>query len=63
MFLLTCWRWFWFLISLAAKKFGVTDFMNPKDHKKPVQEVSLDAMTCYFAINQLAWLACILGFF
>ncbi|KAK4600977.1 hypothetical protein RGQ29_010525 [Quercus rubra] len=22
-----------------AKKFGVTDFVNPKDHKKPVQEV------------------------
>ncbi|KAK1308049.1 Alcohol dehydrogenase 2 [Acorus calamus] len=23
----------------AAKKFGVTDFVNPKDHQKPVQEV------------------------
>ncbi|KMT19445.1 hypothetical protein BVRB_1g010750 [Beta vulgaris subsp. vulgaris] len=23
----------------AAKKFGVTDFVNPKDHKRPVQEV------------------------
>lgn len=23
----------------AAKKFGVTDFVNPKDHNKPVQEV------------------------
>ena len=38
----------------GSQKFGVTDFVNPKDHKKPVQEVSLDAMTCYFAINQLA---------
>lgn len=29
-----------FLISLTAKKFGVTEFVNPKDHDKPVQEVS-----------------------
>jgi len=39
---------------LAAKNFGVTEFVNPKDHDKPVQEVSLDAMACYFVINQLA---------
>jgi Zn-dependent alcohol dehydrogenase len=24
----------------TAKKFGVTEFVNPKDYKKPVQEVS-----------------------
>jgi alcohol dehydrogenase/alcohol dehydrogenase class-P len=24
----------------TAKKFGVTEFVNPKDHNKPVQEVS-----------------------
>ena len=23
----------------TAKNFGVTEFVNPKDHKKPVQEV------------------------
>jgi Zn-dependent alcohol dehydrogenase len=23
----------------GAKKFGVTEFVNPKDHEKPVQEV------------------------
>lgn len=26
-------------IFVAAKKFGVTEFVNPKDHDKPVQEV------------------------
>ncbi|XP_050878682.1 alcohol dehydrogenase 1-like isoform X1 [Lathyrus oleraceus] len=30
---------FLILFSLAAKNFGVTDFINPKDHDKPVQEV------------------------
>jgi len=29
-----------FLFFLAAKKFGVNEFVNPKDHNKPVQEVS-----------------------
>lgn len=24
---------------IAAKKFGVTEFVNPKEHDKPVQEV------------------------
>lgn len=24
---------------LAAKKFGVTEFVNPRDHDKPVQQV------------------------
>jgi hypothetical protein len=24
---------------MAAKEFGVTEFINPKDHKKPIQEV------------------------
>lgn len=27
------------LILLAAKKFGVNEFVNPKEHNKPVQEV------------------------
>ncbi|KAB1220918.1 alcohol dehydrogenase, partial [Morella rubra] len=26
----------------ASKKFGVTEFVNPKDHKKPVQEVIVE---------------------
>lgn len=33
LFLFFCWS------SLAAKKFGVTEFVNPKDHNRPVQEV------------------------
>jgi len=28
-----------YLCLSTAKKFGVTDFVNPKDHKRPVQEV------------------------
>lgn len=27
------------LLFSTAKKFGVTEFVNPKDHDKPVQEV------------------------
>jgi len=30
-----------FPVSLSAKKFGVTEFVNPKDHDRPVQEVFL----------------------
>ena len=26
-------------LLLTAKKFGVTEFLNPKDHDKPIQEV------------------------
>lgn len=29
----------WFSLLLLAKKFGVTEFVNPKDHDRPVQEV------------------------
>jgi len=29
------------LFLSTAKKFGVTEFVNPKDHDKPVQEVGL----------------------
>lgn len=28
--------------SLAAKNFGVTEFVNPKDHEKPIQQVIVD---------------------
>ena len=26
----------------TAKKFGVTEFVNPKDHEKPIQTVMID---------------------
>lgn len=26
----------------AAKNFGVTEFINPKDHEKPIQQVIID---------------------
>jgi Zn-dependent alcohol dehydrogenase len=29
-----------FFFLIAAKKFGVNEFVNPKDHDKPVQQVS-----------------------
>ena len=29
------------LFLSTAKKFGVTEFVNPKDHDKPVHEVGL----------------------
>jgi Zn-dependent alcohol dehydrogenase len=30
------------LCLLAAKNFGVTEFVNPKDHDKPIQQVLID---------------------
>lgn len=27
---------------MAAKKFGVTDFVNPREHDKPVQQVIIE---------------------
>lgn len=30
------------LFYLAAKDFGVTEFINPKDHEKPIQQVTVD---------------------
>ena len=30
-----------YLFLSTAKKFGVTEFVNPKDHDKPIQEVGL----------------------
>ena len=33
-------------IFSTAKKFGVTEFVNPKDHNKPVQEVSDKRESC-----------------
>lgn len=29
-------------LSYAAKKFGVTEFINPKEHEKPIQQVIVD---------------------
>ena len=31
-----------FVLLFAAKKFGVTEFVNPKDHDKPIQQVLVD---------------------
>lgn len=28
--------------TFAAKNFGVTEFVNPKDHEKPIQQVIID---------------------
>jgi S-(hydroxymethyl)glutathione dehydrogenase / alcohol dehydrogenase len=36
--LLTC----LLLFYIAAKNFGVTEFINPKDHEKPIQQVIAD---------------------
>lgn len=30
------------LLKFAAKNFGVTEFVNPKDHEKPIQQVIID---------------------
>lgn len=30
------------LFYIAAKNFGVTEFINPKDHEKPIQQVISD---------------------
>lgn len=30
------------LCLFAAKNFGVTEFVNPKDHEKPIQQVLID---------------------
>ena len=35
------------LILSTAKKFGVTEFVNPKDYDKPVQEVCHLLLTDY----------------
>ena len=29
-------------MPVAAKNFGVTEFVNPKDHDKPIQQVLID---------------------
>jgi Zn-dependent alcohol dehydrogenase len=31
-----------FVSLFAAKNFGVTEFVNPKDHDKPIQQVLVD---------------------
>lgn len=31
---------------IIAKKFGVTEFVNPKEHDRPVQEVNF----CFFLL-------------
>jgi hypothetical protein len=39
---------FLILFLIAAKKFGVNEFVNPKDHEKPVQQVS--SSTIYYIV-------------
>lgn len=48
------------IVILAAKKFGVTEFVNPKDYDKPVQQVgfilqmivhNLSFQSCCFSCN------------
>jgi S-(hydroxymethyl)glutathione dehydrogenase/alcohol dehydrogenase len=29
-------------LSVSAKKFGCTEFVNPKDHEKPIQQVMIE---------------------
>jgi hypothetical protein len=29
------------ICSLAGEKFGITEFINPKDHERPIQEVAM----------------------
>jgi S-(hydroxymethyl)glutathione dehydrogenase/alcohol dehydrogenase len=30
------------VLSVSAKKFGCTEFVNPKDHEKPIQQVMIE---------------------
>lgn len=30
------------MLHIAAKNFGATEFINPKDHEKPIQQVIAD---------------------
>ena len=34
-----CLHFFFLLFVLTAKEFGCTEFVNPKDHDKPIQQV------------------------
>ncbi|XP_020672044.2 alcohol dehydrogenase class-3-like, partial [Dendrobium catenatum] len=31
-----------FIYLIAGKNFGITEFVNPKDHEKPIQQVIID---------------------
>lgn len=42
---------FLMIFLFAAKKFGVTDFINPKDHEKPVQQVSSSITVYYISVR------------
>ena len=33
--------WKWLCCFLAGEKFGITEFVNPKDYEKPIQEVAV----------------------
>ena len=38
------------LVNITAKTFGVIEFVNPKDHDKPVQEV---CFPCIYIFSKL----------
>lgn len=33
---------YYYVIVIAAQKFGVTEFVNPKEHDKPIQQIIVD---------------------
>lgn len=39
---LTAYSWSCCELLCTAKNFGVTEFINPKDHEKPIQQVIVD---------------------
>lgn len=52
-----------FMRSFAAKVFGCTEFVNPKDHDKPIQQVLIDmtdggldyTFECVGNVNTMVW--------
>lgn len=36
---------------LTAKKFGVNEFVNPKDYDKPVQQVGSGQLSCFILMQ------------
>lgn len=43
---------------ITAKKFGVTEFVNPKDHDKPIQEVFSSTMHTYVICMHILFFDC-----
>lgn len=49
------------LVNRTANRFGVTEFVNPKDHEKPVQEVR--SQNLCFLLNDQIWFYYFANFF